>query len=272
MSVQRNSVELSAGTGGWSAFWQEVGALSGRWFRRMRRDRMTVAFTMIQPVLWLFLFSQLFQRAGTAFAPEGGSYVAFMTAGVVMMTVFNAAMAGGIEVLFDRELGFLQRLLAAPIHRSALIVSRFIFVLTMTALQGLLIMGMSWLLGVRFATGLPGVLTIVLFSILFGMGIATLSLSLAFVFQGHGAFFALIGFLGLPLMFLSTALAPADVMPAWMRVVVYLNPMSYAIDATRALVLTGWETARLLTMAAALVIFDALALVIGTRVYRRALD
>ncbi|WP_324669835.1 ABC transporter permease [Geochorda subterranea] len=248
----------------------EIGAFLRRWYWRLRREPVSIFAALAEPVLWLFLFGNLFRGAGVA-AEAGGDYLAFMTAGVVVMTVVNAALAGGIEVMFDREQGLLPRFLAAPIRPASVLVGRFLFVVIVTSLQAGVILAMARLMGVRPATGLPGVAGVLAIGVLLGAGIAVLSLSLAFRLRTHGEFFELIAFVSLPLLFLSSALVPLDAMPGWMAAVARLNPMTYAIDAVRSLMLHGWVPGLLAGVAGVLVLFDAACLAIGVRTFSRAM-
>lgn len=252
-------------------YMQEVGALSGRWFRRLSRAPMTVAFSLIQPVIWLVLFGNLFHQATVFPGLRAPNYIAFMVAGVVVMTVLNDALFGGIDLLFDKENGFLERLLSTPMHRSSLIVSRYLFVMAVTTAQVLIILSLSSLLGVRLATGLAGVAVILLIGMLLGLGLIAISLALAFSIKGHGDFFSLIGFITLPLIFMSSALAPLEAMPAWMRALALLNPMTYAIEAVRGLVLDGWAWGALIKTVLLLAVFDTVCVVVGSVVLRRKL-
>lgn len=251
-----------------SHYLQESAALMMRWFKRLSRAPMSIAFSLVQPVLWLLLFGNLFQKATVMPGFQAANYITFMVAGVIVMTVLNDSLFGGVELLFDKENGFLERLLATPMSRSTLIVSRFAFVMTVTTMQSLIILGLAALLGVRLATGLPGVAMILVIGMLFGLGLIAISLSLAFTMGGHGDFFSLIGFITLPLIFLSSALAPLQAMPGWMQALASLNPMTYTIDAVRALILEGWAWGTILRVVAILIVFDAVCLVIGSRVLR----
>ena len=252
-----------------SHYIQETVALMTRWFRRLSRAPMSIAFSLIQPVLWLLLFGNLFQKATVIPGFQAPNYVTFMVAGVIVMTVLNDALFGGVELLFDKENGFLERLLATPMSRSALIVSRFAFVMAVTTMQVLIILGLAALLGVRLATGLPGVAMILVIGMLFGLGLIAISLSLAFTMGGHGDFFSLIGFITLPLIFLSSALAPLEAMPGWMQIIARLNPMTYTIEAVRALVLEGWAWEKVVQVVAILIVFDVVCLIAGSRVLKR---
>src|SRR5438552_49429 len=242
----------AAEAGGLGTFVGENAVLMGRWFSRLRRERLSLATTLAQPVLWLLLFGHLFSGMTSSAVLPGVNYLTFMTAGAVVMTIYNASINSGVELLFDRETGFLERMMVAPIHRLSLVVSRFLYVLLVSSAQSLLILAMAYLLGVRVATGLGGIAVILLVGILFGIGLVSLSMILAFSIKRHGEFFTLLAFMALPLIFLSSALAPTSVMPPWMRALAQLNPMTYAVDATRSLVISGWDWRLMGTMIAAL--------------------
>jgi ABC-2 type transport system permease protein len=246
----------------------ESWAIARRWFWHLRHEPVQVIAALMQPALWLLLFGNLFSQAGVRFSGSAPDYISFMTAGVVIMTVFNSAMSGGIEVLFDRESGFHERLMAAPIHRTSLLTGRYLYVLALSGAQGAVILGVATAIGVQVATGIGGAVVTIALSLLLGIGVATLSLALAFVLKGHGTFFVLIAFISLPLIFTSNALAPLDAMPAWMQVLAHLNPMTYAIQGARSLINEGWQLTSLATVAGALIIFDVLAFALASRVYR----
>jgi ABC-2 type transport system permease protein len=253
---------------------QEVGALTMRWVRRLSRERFSMLFTLVQPMLfWLIFFGNLFQRAADTQIVQAPNYISFLAAGVVVMTVLNNGLAGGVDLLFDKENGFLERLLSTPISRTSVIVSRFLFVMAITSLQVLVILGVASLFGVRPATGWPGVAVIVLIGLIFGIGLTAISMGLAFSVKSHGDFFSVLGFLSLPLIFLSSALVPLEAMPAWMRVLAFFNPMTWAIDAVRPLILSGWSEAlpRVGMVILIMVIFDLLCLYASTRAFRRAM-
>jgi len=253
-----------------SRYWQETGALTRRWFRRMMRERMTLIFGLFQPMLWLLLFGNSFKNVASSQAIGTDNYIAFMTAGVVVMTVLNSGFAGGVDLIFDRETGFLDRLLAAPIARSSIIVSRFLFVTVLSALQILVILGTALAMHVVPATGLAGVGAILLVGVLLGVGLTALSLGLAFKISSHSGFFSLVGFITLPLIFVSSALVSIEHMPVWLKVIAILNPMTWTIDAVRSLILNGWLWSRLVVVVAALIVFDIGCVTLSSRVLRKA--
>lgn len=163
--------------------------------------------------------------------------------------------------------------MSTPIRRSSVILSRFLFVMAITSMQVLVILGVAWLFGVQPATGLLGVLVILLIGMAFGVGLTAISMAMAFSVKSHGDFFSVLGFLSLPMIFLSSALVPLAAMPTWMGVLAQFNPMTWAIDAVRPLILSGWADAlpKVGMVALVMAIFDALCLYGGAKALRRAM-
>jgi ABC-2 type transport system permease protein len=247
--------------------WLEHRVLFGRWLARLRRERLAVLALLAQPMVWLVLFGHLFTRM----AAPGGNYLRFMTAGAVVMTTFNACLTGGVELLFDRESGFLARMLAAPASRVSIVTSRFVYLAALTGTQGLIILVAAWVMGVRYASGIGGIAACLAIGALFGAGITALSVALAFSLRSHSQFFPITGFASLPLTFASTALVPLALMPGWMRAVARLNPMTYAIDALRNLIMTGWQFVPLAGTAVTLLVFDGCCVAAATVALRRGM-
>jgi len=172
------------------------------------------------------------------------------------MTVFNGAMNGGVELLFDRETRFLDCLLAAPIFRISMASSRFIYMIVLGTAQSFLLILTAYIFGVRFVTGIPGILFTLLVGILLEAGISQLSIALAMTLKTHNEFFTLLTFLVLPVTFLSTALFPMELMPPWIAFLVQFKPLTFAIEATRSLVLFGWDFPLLSRMIGLLLVFN----------------
>jgi len=252
---------------------QEVFALTMRWVRRLSREKFSMLFTLVQPMLfWLIFFGSLFQRAANVQVVQAPNYMSFLAAGVVVMTVLNNGLAGGVDLLFDKENGFLERLMVTPIRRSSVILSRFLFVMGITAMQILVILGVAFFFDVHPVTGIPGIAVILFLGMLFGIGLTAISMAMAFSVKSHGDFFSVLGFLSLPMIFLSSALVPLMAMPTWMKTLALLNPMTWVIDAVRPLILTGWSAAipQVLIALGVLLVFDALCLYGGARAFRRS--
>ncbi len=220
-------------------FVQETFALTKRLFIQLQRRPSTLIAGMIQPLMWLLLFGALFQNAPQGFFGEDTSYGQFLGAGVIVFTAFAGALNAGLPVMFDREFGFLNRLLVAPLaSRFSIVTASAIYIISLSLLQTAVIVAASAALG----SGLPnvwGLGAIGLIIFLLVLGVTALSLGLAFALPGHIELIAVIFVTNLPLLFASTALAPLAFMPQWLQVVVSLNPLTYAIEPIRYLYLHG---------------------------------
>ncbi|MBF2027765.1 MAG: ABC transporter permease [Oscillatoriales cyanobacterium C42_A2020_001] len=214
-------------------FLQETIALTRRLFIQLQRRPSTLAAGIIQPLMWLILFGALFQNAPEGLFGSGINYGRFIGAGIIVFTAFGGALNAGLPVMFDREFGFLNRLLVAPlVSRYSIVMASAIFITTLSLIQTVAIVVMSAFLGAGLpnASGLALVTFIVLLLVL---GVTALSLGLAFSLPGHIELIAVIFVTNLPLLFASTALVPLAFMPTWLQWVASLNPLSYAIEPIR---------------------------------------
>lgn len=216
---------------------QETLALTRRLFIQLRRRPSTLIAGIIQPVMWLILFGALFQNAPKGIFGETSNYGQFLGAGVIVFTAFAGALNAGLPVMFDREFGFLNRLLVAPLaSRFSIVLASAIFIVSQSLLQAAVIVAVAAFLG----AGLPnavGLAAIALIVFLLALGVTALSLGLAFALPGHIELIAVIFVSTLPMLFASTALAPLSFMPKWLQIVATLNPLSYAIEPIRYLYL-----------------------------------
>ncbi|MEM1170258.1 MAG: ABC transporter permease [Cyanobacteria bacterium P01_H01_bin.35] len=218
-------------------FFQETLALTRRLFIQLKRRPSTLIAGVIQPLMWLILFGALFQNVPQGLFGESENYGQFLGAGIIVFTAFAGALNAGLPVMFDREFGFLNRLLVAPLtSRFSIVLASATFIVTLSLIQSAIIIGAGAFLG----AGLPNILglaTIALIVLMLVLGVTGLSLGLAFALPGHIELLAVIFVTNLPLLFASTALAPLSFMPSWLQVVASLNPLSYAIEPIRYLYL-----------------------------------
>ncbi|MFI9556559.1 ABC transporter permease [Nonomuraea endophytica] len=241
---------------------QEVLALSRRWLLMTLRERLNLLFSVLQPAVWLVFFAGALGGAMDARVVGTTDYLAFAVPGIIAFTVVGNGVNAAMPLLFDKETGYLDKLMSMPIRRSSLIVSRFVFQMGMNSAQVLVILLVALVLGVRPATGLPGVLAILVTAALLTLAMTAAAMALACAVPSHGTFFAVTGFASLPLLFMSNAFVPLTAMPAWMQAVARANPLTYAIEAMRLLMLDGWSAGLPVAMGA-LVLASALLLVVG---------
>ncbi|MFN9622721.1 MAG: ABC transporter permease [Cyanobacteriota bacterium] len=214
---------------------QETLALTRRLFVQLLRRPSTLIAGVLQPLIWLLLFGALFANAPTGFLPGGESYGRFFGAGVIVFTAFSAALNAGLPVMFDREFGFLNRLLVAPLRsRSSIVFASVLYISTLSLVQSLAIIVAAALLGYGWP-GAIGLLVVLLTLALLVFAVTALSLGLAFALPGHIEMIAVIFVVNLPLLFASTALAPLSFMPPWLAWLAAVNPLTFAIEPIRAL-------------------------------------
>ncbi len=234
----------------WGELVQETLALTQRLFIQLQRRPSTLIAGLIQPVMWLVLFGALFQNVPRGFFGNSHSYGQFLGAGIIVFTAFAGALNSGLPVMFDREFGFLNRLLVAPLaSRFSIVLASAIFIISQSLLQAAVIVAGSAFLGAGFPNA-SGLAMIALIVLLLALGVTSISLGLAFALPGHIELIAVIFVTNLPLLFASTALVPLSFMPQWLQVVASLNPLTYAIEPIRYLYLhNDWNFSSLVMAA-----------------------
>lgn len=235
--VEKEAIAINNESNFLGDFIQETLALTKRLFIQLQRRPSTLIAGVIQPLMWLVLFGALFQNAPKSLFGDGLSYGQFLGAGVIVFTAFAGALNAGLPVMFDREFGFLNRLLVAPLaSRFSIVAASAIFIISLSFIQTIAIVIASAFLG----AGLPGIaglsaIASIIFLLVFG--VTALSLGLAFALPGHIELIAVIFVTNLPLLFASTALVPLSFMPNWLQIIASLNPLTYAIEPIRYLYL-----------------------------------
>jgi len=213
---------------------QETFAMTKRLFIQLIRRPSTFFAGILQPLIWLVLFGALFAKAPEGLLPGGISYGRFLGAGLIVFTAFSGALNAGLPVMFDREFGFLNRLLVAPlVSRSSIVFASVIYITVISLFQSLAIMTLALFLGYGWP-GFAGMLLVLLTLLLLVFAVTALSLGMAFALPGHIELIALIFVINLPLLFASTALAPISFMPDWLGWLAALNPLTFAIEPIRA--------------------------------------
>jgi len=206
---------------------------------QLKRRPSSAIAGIIQPFIWLILFGALFQNTPKLLFGESQNYLQFLTAGMIVFTAFNGALNGGLAVIFDREFGFLNRLLVAPLaSRFSIVLAYTIYIVTLSSLQTFVIILTSAYLGSGFPEAIAlGAIILIIFLLV--LGVTSLSLSLAFAVAGHIEAIAIIFVINLPVLFASTALVPISYMAKWLSYIASINPLTYAIESIRYLYIYG---------------------------------
>ncbi|MBI3962127.1 MAG: ABC transporter permease [Deinococcus sp.] len=241
------------------------------WLRDVKRfwqDRVRVVVGIAQPALYLFVLGNglggSFSLAGTP-AAQGG-FVRFMYPGIIGMTVLFTATFSAISIVWDREFGFLKEVLVAPVSRSAIAIGKALGGATQATLQGAIILLLAPLAGVQIT--LLDVLILLPVMALVAFAMTSLGIAIAARMRSMESFQVVMNFFLMPMFFLSGAMFFTDRVPAWMKPLVSIDPLTYGVDALRGIVL-GLNRFPLVQSVLILAGFATLALGLAVRSFQR---
>ncbi|WP_394771579.1 ABC transporter permease [Lacisediminihabitans sp.] len=208
--------------------------LTARQLRAFLRVPGFLVMNLIQPIIWLLLFGQLFKSVVAIPGFSGGSnYLEFLTPGIVMMMALFGAAWAGTSYIQDMDRGVMDRFLASPTSRGGLIVSSMLYQAVLTVLQTLVVLGVAWLGGARFAGGPGGILILLLAAVLLTFVFAAFSNAIALLARQQTALIGISQLISFPLMFLSSAIMDTSLSPEWVRNVARFNPFEWSVIAGR---------------------------------------
>lgn len=208
--------------------------LFGKYMRITLRMPMWTFFTLIQPLIWLVIFGQLFKNMYQASVPAGGHYMDFLVPGIVIMTVLFGSAWSGVSLLRDITSGTVDRMLVSPISRVAIVLSRVLHSAVQVVVQSAIILLVAVLLGAKINLAPQHLVLMLLVVLLLGVAFASISNGLAILMQREEPLVAIGNLMTLPLMLFSSALMPAALMPAWIHTVARFNPIDHAVEAVRS--------------------------------------
>jgi ABC-2 type transport system permease protein len=246
-----------------------------RLLRALWRQPWMIGVTLVQPVVWLILFGELFKRVVEIPGFEsGGSYVDFLAPGVIVMSALFSNGWSGMSLVEDIEGGILDRLLVSPVYRGAIIAGSLVYQGIITLVQSLIIIGLAWLMGASFSGGLAGLAVLLLGAMLLGGFFASFSNAMGLLTRRGETLVVLVNFIVLPATFLSTAFMPAHLTADWIATVAQYNPVTWVLEAARELLAGGGDWTVVLSrlgLLAALAVISAGLATRAFRVYQRSL-
>jgi ABC-2 type transport system permease protein len=204
-----------------------------RGVRVFLRNPAYMGITLTQPLIWLFLFGALF-KAVTRIPGFHGSYIDFLTPGIVVMLAVSSAGWTGMGFIDDINGGVMDRQLASPVWRGALNAGTVIYAALTIMIQTVLIILLALVLGARYTGGVGGVVILILIAGLLGAAFASLSNGVAVLARQREALIGAVTLVVLPLTFLSTAMMQKSLMPGWIQTVAGFNPVNWAVEAGRS--------------------------------------
>ena len=190
-------------------------------------------FTLIQPLLWLIIFAQLFGHF-----VQTENYMNFMVPGILIMTVLFGSSWSGVSLLREISAGTVDKMLVSPVSRVAIVLSRVMHSAIQVIAQAIIILIVAWTMGATISMNPAYLLMGMLVVFLLGIGFAALSNGFAITLQREEPLVMIGNLMTLPLMFFSSALVPKQFMPDWIQFISLINPITYAVEAVRA-VLVG---------------------------------
>jgi ABC-2 type transport system permease protein len=207
--------------------------------KRYRKSRSGVIIRLIQPAIWIIVIGNTFAGTQPLIQSVGfeGEYIEFMAPGVVILTAIFTSIFGGVNTLWDRRYGFMNKALTSPISRSSIALGKMLAISMIAALQASLILGIAFAIGVSFPNFLV-IAPIMAIVILFSLGFSGISVMVAATAKSQETFWGIINFLGMPLFMLSPALFPLELLPDWLATAAQLNPVTYTVLLVRGL-MTG---------------------------------
>jgi ABC-2 type transport system permease protein len=213
---------------------RETGWMTQRQFLAVAKQPAYVVITLVQPVIWLFLFGGLFRRVVELPGFGSASYLDYLVPGVIVMSAVSANMWAGMGTLEEIERGTLNRFLITPVHRSALLNANVLMQALTTAFQSVVIILLGWAGGAAYPGGALGLLVLVVAASVLGTVFGAFSNALGMLVRQRESIIGINTFLLLPLTFLSSAFMASALMPHWMQVVARFNPVNWALEAGRS--------------------------------------
>jgi ABC-2 type transport system permease protein len=238
-----------------------------RHIRVLLRTPAWLGISLVQPVIWLLLFGAAFKRAADIPGFSGGSYVEFLTPGVVVMLAISTAGWVGMAFIDDINRGTMDRLLVSPIWRGALNLGSIAQSAAVIAIQSVVVIGLSLGVGARFSGGVAGVAVLVAFASLLGAVFASLSNGLAILTRQRETLIGAVTTVTLPLVFLSSALMQQSLLPGWIRWFARFNPVDWAAEAGRSATQASADWGLIATRAGFLVLLLVASATFATRAF-----
>jgi ABC-2 type transport system permease protein len=219
---------------------RQTGWMIVRQLRNVSRQPVWVGVMVAQPLIWLLLYGQLFSRVEVLRA-GASSYVEFLVPGIVCMNAFFAGSWSGLAMIEDLEHHVIDRFLATPTARSAIVLSQVLRAGIVAIAQAVAVLLLGLAVGVHVHGGAAGWLVVLAASAFLATTFAGLSHGIALLVRREASMIAVANLIGLPLVFLSAILIPSQQMPGWIEEASRFNPVNWGVRAARNGVTTGGE-------------------------------
>ncbi len=279
-------------------------ALTNRDLKKWYKNPVILLLGIIQPIIWMSLLGKAMNLGGifTSFSPTlppsiplplqeqikaamselskqamtqifgTADYFSYMAVGMMSFVVMFTAMFSGMSMVFDRRLGFLNKVLSTPVARGSILMAKIFSAVIRALVQATIVLGIAYVVG-PLSVGpdftILNLLGVYAALFLISMGLSSIFILIAIRSTKQETQMAVVNLLNLPLMFASNAMFPASLMPEWLQMITRINPVTYATDATRQLILYTVDMHQLaidfLYLGAFAVIFSTIGIVLSWR-------
>ncbi|HEX3513484.1 MAG TPA: ABC transporter permease [Trebonia sp.] len=251
------------------AFLSDTWHLTGRKLRALARQPFVLMMGVVQPVIWLFLFGDLFRKVidipGFGFQ---GSYLAYLIPGIVAMNAMSGNMWAGMAMIEEIDRGTLNRFLVTPASRLAIMNASVAEQAVSTTVQTLIIVVLGLAGGARYPGGAVGILVLIVASILVGVFWGALSNMTGMLVRDRMAIIGVYTLFMLPLMFLSSAFMQPSFLPGWMQAVASRNPLNWEVQIGRDAIAASTDWSAVAVRAGGLLALALIAVAISVTTFR----
>ncbi|HOC53284.1 MAG TPA: ABC transporter permease [Caldisericia bacterium] len=241
MNLEKYAVQQGVYNNVWKNFvkwFNDCLTLGEMEMRRIRHDPTDIFTRAVQPILWLLVFGGTFTRLKTI--PTGGvPYITFITPGILSQSVMFIAIFYGLNLIWDKDQGIVQKFMALPVKRSAFVVGRTMGAMVRGFSQAVIVLLVAILIKIQIRWSILSVIGIIITVIIESILFSSFSMILAALMKTRERFMGIGQMITMPLFFTSSAIYPIDIMPEWLQILAIINPLSYVVGILRALLVTG---------------------------------
>ena len=238
--------------------------------RKVFHDSSQIFIRAVQPILWLVVFGEVFAKVHVL-PTTNYSYLQFLTPGVLAQSVIFMAIFFGINLVWERDLGLLHKLLSTPVPRYSIIIGKAFSAGVRAIFQAVVVFILALIIRVQLNLNPVNILGVLFVIVLSGMCFSSLSIFLASLLKTRERMMGIGQVITMPLFFASSAIYPIDIMPEWLKVVSRVNPLTYVVDALRALLVTG-DFSNLAIDLGVLVLAVVVMVALASLFFRRIID
>jgi ABC-2 type transport system permease protein len=208
-----------------------------RWNLKAIRNPFVLVVSLVQPIIFLVLFTEVFGNVAGRALPPGINYETYLVPAIAIQVSLAAAATSGVGLVNDIENGMFEKVLVSPMNRAAVFIGKTFAEILRIAVQIGIILGLGVVLGAEIETGFVGALVIMTIGIVFSLWFIAFSNTLALITKDQESTIIGANLLQFPLLFVSSAFLPIETLPGWIRTVAKFNPVTYGVDAARAVIL-----------------------------------